>query len=327
MSTPSSTSTRLRIRTWRSEGVRRSTARRDVRRRAGATALVMVALGSATVALWTHGLPQTDILATEDPRVTSYMVLRRESGTATRQHGIDRPWVPLAAIAPVLACAVVKAEDRRFFLHSGVEWQPTLLATARYLSGRDGGGGSTITQQLARNLYLGPARTPMRKLREIVIAKRLEASLSKPRILELYLNVVEWSRAVWGIHAAAKFYFGVEPSHLDAFQASFLAAMLAAPRQTPVAKNGERVHAVQTRVLRQLTVSRIISSSEATAALDASDQWFSGVGRGESWHRAVQRSSMRYNYVVGARRNSDRTSASPIGRTCGFEEEIQQEKP
>ena len=118
-------------------------------------------------------------------------------------------WVPYARISQHLTRAVLVAEDDAFWEHEGIdldELQKSLeLDWAR---GRFVRGGSTITQQLAKNLYLSPSKNPVRKLRELVIARRLEAELKKSRILELYLNVIEWGDGLYGVESASRTYFG-----------------------------------------------------------------------------------------------------------------------
>ena len=174
---------------------------------------------------------------------------------------------PLEHLSPLLACAVVKAEDSSFFRHHGVEWASLWSATQGWVQGSASRGGSTLTQQLARNLYLSPERTAHRKLRELLAARELESTLNKWRILELYLNTVEWGEGVWGAASASEYYFGKAPETLDAFEASFLAGLLAAPRRALVGKNAARARAVQSRVLSQLLDSGLLERREYTRAL------------------------------------------------------------
>jgi monofunctional biosynthetic peptidoglycan transglycosylase len=126
---------------------------------------------------------------------------------------------------------VVKAEDPRFFTHRGIDWREMVQVLRRRLRGGALRGLSTITQQLARNLFLSPRRALSRKALEGVIALRLERAFDKLRILEIYLNVVEWGDGVWGIEAASRHYFDRSPAELDAFESAFLAALLPAPRR------------------------------------------------------------------------------------------------
>ncbi len=156
----------------------------------------------------------------------------RERGENRRLH---QQWRPLKAISPHLVQAVLIAEDDRFFRHHGLDWEMIKNALERNLdAGRVKFGASTITQQLAKNLYLSPERSLGRKLREALLALGLEAFLPKPRILELYLNVVEWGPGIFGAEAAARSHFGLSARALDAWQAARLAVLLPSPlRQSP----------------------------------------------------------------------------------------------
>jgi len=141
-------------------------------------------------------------------------------------------WVPYARISTHLKRAVIAAEDAKFLEHEGFDWEG--IAKAREKNERKGrvvAGGSTITQQLAKNLFLSPSKSYVRKGQEAIIALMLEAFLPKQRILELYLNVIEWGNGVFGAEAAAKRYFGTSAAQLSAEQAARLAAMIPSPRR------------------------------------------------------------------------------------------------
>src|SRR5258708_28538740 len=140
-------------------------------------------------------------------------------------------WVPYERISVQLKRAMIAAEDARFVDHEGVDWEGIELALDRtYRRGRIVAGGSTISQQLAKNLFLSTQRSYWRKGEEALITVMLEAILDKRRILELYLNVVEWGSGVFGCEAAARHYFSIGASALDAVQAARLAAMGPNPR-------------------------------------------------------------------------------------------------
>lgn len=180
--------------------------------------------------------PPVDYLAGVMPDGTAFMEYRQkqwrqEGKTVTLRHSP----VPLDRISPYLRRAVVEAEDARFYDHWGFDWQAmreALFKNAR--RGRIAAGGSTLTQQLAKNLFLSPDKNFLRKAQEAVLAFRLELALDKDRILELYLNVAEWGQGVFGAEEAARRYFGVSASALTARQAALLAAMLPSPlRYTP----------------------------------------------------------------------------------------------
>ena len=215
-----------------------------------ALVLLAAALGAA-VLLWAT-LPDVRPLARAWPDTTAFME-RRKADLARRGENARLEWtpVPLSRIAPELQRAVVVAEDARFFEHDGVDWEA--MRGAMEKNWEKGGlkvGGSTITQQLAKNLYLSPARTPWRKLREILIARRLESALSKKRILELYLNVIEFGRRTFGAEAAARRYFGESAKDLSRDQAATLAAIIPSPRIYDPKKHPDRVKRRADRILK-----------------------------------------------------------------------------
>jgi monofunctional biosynthetic peptidoglycan transglycosylase len=139
-------------------------------------------------------------------------------------------WVAYARISPALKRAVVASEDANFLQHGGVDWRATLEAwRENERHGHTLHGGSTITQQLAKNLFLSPRRSYLRKAQELAIALMIERVWNKHRILEVYLNVVEWGDGVYGAEAAARHYYGTGAGDLDAEQGARLAAMLPSP--------------------------------------------------------------------------------------------------
>ncbi|MEI7445895.1 MAG: monofunctional biosynthetic peptidoglycan transglycosylase [Burkholderiales bacterium] len=167
-----------------------------------------------------------------DPRDTAFMraqlqVLREADPKATIRH----TWVPYARISPHLKRAVIAAEDANFTEHDGVDWEAIERAHERNQKrGKVTHGGSTITMQLAKNLFLSGERSYLRKAQELVITFMLEAVLSKERILELYLNVAEWGVGVFGAEAAAQRWYRTSADRLGPAQAARLAAMLPRPR-------------------------------------------------------------------------------------------------
>jgi monofunctional biosynthetic peptidoglycan transglycosylase len=140
--------------------------------------------------------------------------------------------VPLSAVSRQLIHAVLAAEDQRFFGHAGVDWEAIQSSIQKDVEkGRLARGGSTITQQLAKNLYFGTGKTLTRKLRELVVARWLEADLTKIRILTLYLNVIEWGDGVYGVEAAARDWYGKPAAALSPSEAAGLVAMIPNPRR------------------------------------------------------------------------------------------------
>ncbi|MEO7191206.1 MAG: monofunctional biosynthetic peptidoglycan transglycosylase [Vicinamibacterales bacterium] len=177
-------------------------------------------------------LPDVRSLRTLNPATTAFMQLReKEAAAAGRAPRVVHRWLPYGRISPELKKAVLVAEDAAFWDHDGVDFAE-LQASARvnWAKGQWLRGGSTITQQLAKNLYLSPSKNPYRKVVELLITRRLEADLSKTRIFELYLNSIEWGDGIWGAEAAAETYFGRAASDLTASQAALLAGAIINPR-------------------------------------------------------------------------------------------------
>jgi monofunctional biosynthetic peptidoglycan transglycosylase len=178
-------------------------------------------------------LPDVRPLRSGNPATTAFMELRaREAGRAGKKPRKIQHWVAYERIAPSLKRAVLVSEDAAFFQHEGVDFDEMEKSFAEnWKKGRLARGGSTITQQLAKNLYLSPSKNPVRKLEELLIARRLEAELSKRRIFELYLNVIEWGDGIWGAEAAARSYFQKPAAALGADESALLAAAIVNPRR------------------------------------------------------------------------------------------------
>jgi monofunctional biosynthetic peptidoglycan transglycosylase len=187
--------------------------------------------------LFWRSLPDVAPLITRAPASTALMDQRRaEAARDGRVFRLDYRPVSLDRISPRLVRAVIASEDASFFGHAGFDWDEMRNAAEQnWKAGRTVRGASTITQQLAKNLWLGTERSYLRKLREAVLAVKLERSLSKRRILTLYLDVAEWGHGVFGAEAAAHRWFGTSARDLSAAQSATLAAMLPAPRRAAVA--------------------------------------------------------------------------------------------
>ena len=168
-----------------------------------------------------------------DPRTTSFMQTRRaELHAKDPKADLRHNWVAYARISPNLKRAVVAAEDAKFMDHEGFDWESIQKALEKNeKKGKVVAGASTISQQLAKNLFLSGSRSWLRKGQEAVITWMLEAAMSKRRILEIYLNVAEWGNGVFGAEAAARHHFGVSAAALSAEQSAYLAAILPAPRR------------------------------------------------------------------------------------------------
>ena len=222
----------------------RATPARPARgRRRGLGFLVVVALllSAGGAALWLT-LPDVARLAASNPTSTAFIDLRREQAQAAgRVFHLRWRWRRLDDISPFLRHAVIHAEDARFWKHEGVDWEAVKHAAERNWEDRRlAHGASTITQQVAKNLYLSPSRNPIRKLRELLIARRLEEELGKRRLLEIYLNIAEWGDGVFGAEAAAQRWFRRTAARLTPSQAARLAVALPSPRRfTPEVRSAE----------------------------------------------------------------------------------------
>jgi monofunctional glycosyltransferase len=193
--------------------------------------LGLAVVGFVGVQLWflVHIVYWTQV----EPDATAFMERRLEELRAKNPRAaLRREWAPYARISPHLKRAVVAAEDAKFLDHEGFDWEMIHQAMAKNQSkGRVVAGASTISQQLAKNLFLSGERSWVRKAQEALITWMLEATMSKRRILELYLNYAEWGDGVFGAAAAARYHFGVRAATLDAGQAAYPAAILPSPRR------------------------------------------------------------------------------------------------
>jgi monofunctional biosynthetic peptidoglycan transglycosylase len=179
--------------------------------------------------------PSVSRLKNGHPKSTAFMEAYRTGGLLGRLHGVDREirwtWVPYRRISSNLKRAVIAGEDIRFYSHAGFDEEEIRAALKDAWEEKEiPRGASTITQQLARNLYLSPSRNPLRKLEEAILTHQLETALSKRRILELYLNVVELGEGIYGAEAAARHYYRQSARGLSERQAAELAASLPAPK-------------------------------------------------------------------------------------------------
>jgi monofunctional biosynthetic peptidoglycan transglycosylase len=227
-----------------------------------------VALG--TLLLWCS-LPNTARLANRNPTSTAFIDLRRsEAAAAGKPFDLKWTWRPIGKISRYLRQAVIDAEDANFYRHDGVDWDAIEKAVDKNLArGSLAVGGSTITQQLAKNLYLSPSRSFLRKLREMLIAFSLEDHLTKQRILELYLNVVEWGDGVFGAEAAAQRWFGHSAQSLSPAEAVRLAIALPNPLQRSPEVRSELMTDKAVRLIRMLRWRGLIDSAQERTALDA----------------------------------------------------------
>ena len=234
--------------------MRRMRRKRRVPRLVGQILLGILTVGFACAAYIYLTLPDVRILRTENPEETAFMRLRSQeamrNGEEPRQ--VHR-WVSYTRISPNLQRAVLAAEDSAFWQHDGLDFKQIKESMEINLERMEfARGASTITQQLAKNLYLSPSKNPVRKIRELLITRRLEAELTKRRILELYLNVIEWGDGIWGAEAAARSYFRKPAAALTAEESALLAAAIVNPRVLNPRQPTARLRTRQQLIMRRM---------------------------------------------------------------------------
>jgi monofunctional glycosyltransferase len=199
-------------------------------------------------------LPDVRPLATTNPASTAFMRLREQEAAADGlKPRLVYRWIPYSRISPNLKRAVLIAEDSAFWDHEGIDVREIKKSISDSVARRRvPRGASTITQQLAKNLYLSPSYDPLRKVKELIITRRLEVALTKTRIFELYLNVIEWGDRVWGAEAAARTYFGIPAAGLSRQQSALLAGAIINPRVLTPARPTRRLLRRQQIILARM---------------------------------------------------------------------------
>jgi monofunctional glycosyltransferase len=239
----------------------------------------LLAIGAAGVGIAAFiyiTLPDVRPLRTSNPESTAFIDLRaREARSRGELPKRVQRWIDYARISPNLKRAVLVTEDSRFWTHEGIDFDEMKESMEVNIERMEfARGGSTITQQLAKNLYLSPSKNPIRKVREFLIARRLESELSKQRILELYLNVIEWGDGIFGAEAAARTYFHKPASDLSASESALLAAAITNPHVFSVAHPSPRLIRRQQMVMRRMgrvTPPPVVASTVAPGPNSAKD--------------------------------------------------------
>lgn len=217
---------------------------------------VIVILIACAAAFYLVAIPSVSYLKKTNPAKTALMEIREAEWAAKgSKRRANLVWRPVSAISPYLIKAVIISEDDKFYEHDGFDFDAMKEAVEKDIkAGRFKAGGSTISQQLAKNLFLTPTKSPLRKVKEALITWRIEHSLSKRRIIELYLNIVEWGDGTFGAEAAAQRYFGKSAADLTPMEACRLAVVLPSPRKLNpvgdsqyVSTRAEFIHAIMIR--------------------------------------------------------------------------------
>lgn len=191
--------------------------------------LIILALGAVDIGRY-FVYPDVNSLKETNPIPTAFMEFRKEQwADENRNIKMNHTWVKIGNISPNIIKAVLIAEDDGFYNHDGFDIKGMENAIERSIKKGTLAGGSTISQQLSKNLYLSPSKNPIRKIKEAIITYRIEKTLSKRRILEIYLNIAEWGDGIFGIEAAARHHYHKSAKNLTALEASRLASVLPNP--------------------------------------------------------------------------------------------------
>ncbi|MBN1406180.1 MAG: monofunctional biosynthetic peptidoglycan transglycosylase [Calditrichaceae bacterium] len=214
-------------------------------------------------------LPDVSYLKSENPKITALMQLRIDQAKAeNKKFKLRQKWVRYQAIPDLLKKSIRISEDASFYKHDGIDFEELKESLKRNLEeGELARGGSTITQQLAKNLYLSTEKSFLRKIKEYFIAKRLEKELSKYRIFHLYLNVIEFGRGVFGVEAASRFYFGKSVGNLTLEEMVRLTAIIPRPLITNPKGNSRWLKWKCKWILRKLALYNYIDQAACDAAL------------------------------------------------------------
>src|SRR6266478_7503651 len=230
--------------------------------------LVATLLGAFVLALLYPTLPSLETLTDYQPKIPLRIV--SAEGDLLGEFGEERrAIISIADVPDVMKRAILAAEDERFYQHGGVDYISVLRAALTNVASGSQQGAGTITMQVARNFFLTRERTLTRKLREVLLAYKIEANLSKDQILELYVNQIFLGRRAYGFAAAAQIYFGKPLGQIDVAEAAMLAGLPKAPSAYNPVANPKRARARQLYVLRRMHDLRFVSDAQLQHALAA----------------------------------------------------------
>jgi len=207
--------------------------------------IIILVISALAIIAYLIFVPDVSRLKKENPKKTALMEYRQDEWKKRgKKYRITQIWVPLSSVSPYLIKAVLIGEDDKFWSHEGFDYEAIKKAVEKDIrAGKFKFGGSTISQQLVKNLYLSPSKSPLRKLREAIITWRMEKVLSKRRILTIYLNIAEWGEGIFGIEAAARHYYGKSASELNPEESARLVSVLPNPRKyNPLSDSRYVVH-------------------------------------------------------------------------------------
>jgi monofunctional glycosyltransferase len=226
----------------------------------------LLVVSAAALAVWEVAVVRLSTL--RDPRSERVLTVPTPRGSRRLVVGPENPyWTPVSAVSPALILCVVRAEDAKFFQHDGFDWDQVQDSLETDLEeGKYERGGSTITMQLARNLFLWRGKSLVRKVLEVYLTWRLEHTLTKKRILELYLNAVEWGPGIYGIGEASRHYFGKPPVELTLGESALLAAILPNPVRWSPDRAPQEASRRQQKLLERLHREHALDALEQSSA-------------------------------------------------------------
>ncbi|MDO8520010.1 MAG: monofunctional biosynthetic peptidoglycan transglycosylase [Deltaproteobacteria bacterium] len=221
--------------------------------------IILAAILVVFLSFFFISLPNVSYLKEHNPRRTRFMEIYLDREQKKQGLGqddavrIEYEWISYGRISPHLKKAVIVAEDSSFFGHEGFDWEAIKKAMRTNMRRMSfSRGGSTITQQLVKNLYLTPSKNPFRKIREWVVTYQMEQTLSKRRIFEIYLNVIEWGNGIYGAEAASEHYFSKSASKLNASEAAYLSAIIPNPKLYTQKRYAKRINQRKSRILARM---------------------------------------------------------------------------
>lgn len=238
-------------------------------RRIGRLFLLLLAFLFVYTIYCIFSVPELCRLASKNPRTTSFMEIRQQEWKEKKlKRKVNQRWVPLSAVSRHLKNAVLASEDPNFYRHSGLDLYNIKLALQENWEEKEiVRGASTITQQLIKNLYLSSSQNPLRKWKEAILAVRVSRCVSKNRILEIYLNVIEWGEATYGVEAASRRYFGKPASALNPSESATLAVMIPNPRFRHPGHWTSKLHRKKNLILKLMLKSGKLSGAEYEEAI------------------------------------------------------------
>lgn len=228
---------------------------------------VLAGLLAISIAWFYFNLPDVSYLVKANPKTTAFMELRKAQASAkNNKFTVDQTWVQFQTIPSLLRKAIRITEDSSFYDHKGIDWVELEKSIKKNIeAGRFARGGSTISQQLAKNLYLSTEKSLFRKFKELFITYRLEAALSKDRIFHIYLNIIEFGPGVFGVQAASRYYFNKDVDNLNLTEIVRLTAVIPRPLTVKASGDSDWLKWKSGWILKKLKIYKYITKEQYNA--------------------------------------------------------------